>query len=89
MRAGVEEEEEEEEEEEVDFEKYSAAMLGLILENEAQRKELESSVDPSLLLDPRLERERQDKTRRSWLHKCMSSQGAVAPDDEGAEEGAG
>lgn len=77
-------------EEEVDFERYTAATLGPILENEAQRLELESSVDPSLLLNPKLERERQKYTRRSWFHKSNSPAfitGEKEEEDSASEEG--
>ena len=71
---------------EVDFEKYSAAILGPILESAVNRRELESSVDPSLFLDPHLERERQERTRRSWFKRSMSPSGP--PGEKGADEGA-
>ena len=55
----------------MDFEKYSSSILALdpIIETEAQRLDLESSVDPSLLMDPSREQARQEETRRSWFHK--------------------
>lgn len=69
---------------EIDFEKYSVSALGPILETVGQRLDLESSVDPSLLLDPSLERERQAHTRKSWFRK--TSPGVAA--NEGEEESA-
>ena len=52
-------------------------MLDPIIKTDTLRRELESSVDPALLLDPRLERERQEMTRRSWFHKSTSPSSAV------------
>ena len=75
---------------EVDFEKYSAAALDPILETEAQRRQLESSVDPALLLDPSLERARQEQTRRSWFRKTSpavtNERGQEEEEEESASE---
>lgn len=80
----------EEEREEVDFEKYSSCMTPAF-ETEKQKLEPESLVDPSRLMDPSLEQQRQEYTRKSWFQRSASF---LAPDavadsmsDEESEEG--
>ena len=65
-------------------------MLDPLLKTDTLRRELEASVNPALFLDPQLERQRQEMTRRSWFHKSTSSPTAVvmATPNDGVEEGA-
>ena len=62
-------------------------MLDPLLKTDTLRRELEASVDPALFLDPQLERQRQEMTRRSWFHKSTLSPTAVvvATANDGAE----
>lgn len=72
-------------EEEVDFEKYSSSTTP-ILETEKQKMDLESCVDPSRLLDPTLEKQRQEYTRRSWFKRNTSAPDAASTSDDDSDD---